>query len=150
MKKISVDLQPIGIVHAPYKKPHDAPFQGSDEVSTIELYKEFSQGLEDIDGFSHLHIFYWLHQSKGYSLMVQTPWDVTPHGLFTTRSPHRPNPIGHAVAMLIGHKDNVLTVKGLDAIEGTPVIDIKPYVKKIDSKVDAKSGWLSNAMLRLK
>lgn len=151
MKKMVVDLQPIGIVHTSYKTTHDAPFQGSDDVSTIEIYKEFSQGLQDIEGFSHLHVLYWLHhQSKDYSLMVQTPWDTNPHGLFTTRSPHRPNPIGYAVVALVGRKKNMLTVRGLDAIKGTPVIDIKPYIKKIDSKSDAKAGWLSNIMFHSK
>ena len=84
--------------------------------------------MKDIEGFTHIHIYYWLHKSKGYSLHVNTPWDDIPHGLFTTRSPHRPNPIGHTTVELVEQKDNILMVKGLDAIDGTPVLDIKPYV----------------------
>ncbi len=147
MKKISIDLHTIGVVHASYKTTNDAPFQGSDAISTVEIHKEFSHGLQDIEGFSHLYVLYWLHQSKGHSLMVQTPWDTTPHGLFTTRSPHRPNPIGLAVVTLVNRKGNMLTVKGLDAIEGTPVVDIKPYIKRIDCKPDAVSGWLEGTTL---
>lgn len=144
---MSVDLKIIGIVHSPYKTTADAPFQGNDKISKIEISKEYEGGLKDIEGFTHLHVFYWLHKSKGFSLIVTTPWDTIPHGLFTTRSPHRPNPIGHAVVELVEQKDNILSVRGLDAIEGTPVIDIKPYIKKLDVKTDAISGWIEKTNL---
>ena len=144
---MSVDLKIIGVVHSPYKTTADAPFQGNDKISKIEISKEYEGGLKDIEGFTHLHVFYWLHKSKGFSLLVTTPWDATSHGLFTTRSPHRPNPIGHAVVELVEQKDNILSVRGLDAIEGTPVIDIKPYVKKLDAKTDAVSGWIEKTNL---
>jgi len=147
LKKISVDLRIIGIVHSPYKTTKDAPFQGRNEVSEIEINKDYIDGLKDIEGFSHLHIFYWLHKSEDFSLIVNTPWDTKPHGLFTTRSPHRANPIGYSVVKLIEKKENILKVKWLDAIEGTPVIDIKPYIKKLDSKPIAISGWAENANL---
>lgn len=141
MKKLTVDLKIIGVIHSPYKTTADAPRQGSDEFSKIEIYGEYMSGLKDIEGFSHLHVFYWLHESQGFSLLVKTPWDTKSHGLFTTRSPHRPNPLGHAVVELVEQKGNILLVKGLDAIDGTPIIDIKPYVKKLDVKNDAVSGW---------
>jgi len=147
LKKISVDLRIIGIVHSPYKTTTDAPFQGRNEVSEIEINKDYIDGLKDIEGFSHLHIFYWLHKSGDYSLIVNTPWDTKPHGLFTTRSPHRANPIGYSVVELIEKKGNILKVKWLDAIEGTPVIDIKPYIKKLDSKPIAISGWTEHTNL---
>ena len=147
MKEIFVDLKIIGVVHSPYKTIANAPFQGKDEVSEIEINKDYIDGLKDIGGFSHLHIFYWLHKSEGYSLIVNTPWDTKPHGLFTTRSPHRPNPIGYSVVELIEKKGNILKIKGLDAIEGTPVIDIKPYIKKLDSKSITKSGWIEHTNL---
>ena len=94
-----------------------------------------------------MHIIYWLHKSKGYNLSVQTPWDNIQHGLFTTRSPHRPNPIGYATVELIERKGNILKVKGLDAIEGTPIIDIKPYVKNLDTKNNVSSGWIGKTRL---
>ncbi len=144
---MSVDLKIIGVVHSQYKTTADAPFQGNDKISTIEISKEYEGGLKDIEGFTHLHVFYWLHKSKGFSLLVTTPWDTISHGLFTTRSPHRPNPIGHAVVELVEQKDNILSVRGLDAIEGTPVMDIKPYIKKLDVKTDAISGWIEKTNL---
>ncbi len=135
-------LKPIGIVHSPYKLKSEAPHQGDETISEIEIFPEFVEGLKDISGFSHLHIIYYLHQSESYSLMVITPWDEEQHGLFATRSPNRVNPIGYAVVELIKRDKNILTVKYLDAIDGTPVLDIKPYVPEIDIKKVKKTGWL--------
>ena len=142
MKEVNVNLQIIGIIHSPYKTTQEAPNQGTDEICKIEILEEYKEGLTDIEGFSHIHLFYWLHESKGYRLLVQTPWDVHPHGLFTTRSPHRPNPIGHCIVELIEKNENILTVKGLDAIDGTPLLDIKPYTKKLEIRQNAKLGWI--------
>ena len=147
MIQISVELKTIGVVHSKYKTTADAPFQGNDKISKIEISKEYEGGLKDIEGFTHLHVFYWLHKSKGFSLLVTTPWDTISHGLFTTRSSHRPSPIGHAVVELVEQKGNILSVRGLDAIEGTPVMDIKPYIKKLDVKTDAISGWIEKTNL---
>lgn len=147
MKKISINLKVIGIVHSKYKTTCDAPRQGNDEISKIEVHKEYVEGLTDIDGFSHLHILYWLHKSQGFSNLVKTPWDDDLHGIFTTRTPHRPNPIGHSIVELVEIKENILTVKRLDAIEGTPVIDIKPYIKRLDLKENAVNGWIEKTKL---
>ena len=147
MKTLSVDLKIIGIIHSPYKIASDVPRQFRKEISEIEIYEEYQQGLKDIDGFSHLHIFYWLHKSKKFSLYVNTPWDDIPHGLFATRSPHRPNPIAYTIVKLIKKDINILKVKGLDAIDGTPIIDIKPYIKKFDMKTESISGWLEKTEL---
>ncbi len=144
LEKITVNLNIIGIIHSPYKLPSEVPFGKKDHISEIELDKELVEGLTDIEGFSHLHVFYRLHKSEGYSLIVQPPWDTKSHGLFATRSPHRPNPIGYSVVELVEKKDNILRVKGLDAIEGTPVLDVKPYIQKIDCKSQAVSGWIEN------
>lgn len=141
MKKINVDLKVIGIVHSPYKSREQAPPQGSNELCEIEIYKEFEEGLKDIEGFSHLHIFCWFHKSIGYNLLVQTPWEKKLHGVFVTRSPNHPNPIGYTVTELLERKKNILKLRGLAAIEGTPVLDIKPYIRKIDCKSNAVSGW---------
>jgi tRNA-Thr(GGU) m(6)t(6)A37 methyltransferase TsaA len=144
---MSVNLKVIGIIHSKYKTTFEAPRQGKDEISRIEIYKEYIEGLTDIDGFSHLHVYYWLHKSEGFSNLVKTPWDENLHGVFTTRSPHRPNPIAHSVVELIEREENILSVKRLDAIEGTPVIDIKPYVKSLDFKENAKTGWMEKTKL---
>jgi len=139
MKK---DLTSIGIIHSSYKTKAEAPSQGRDEICEIEVLKKYEEGLKDIEGFSHLHIFYWLHKAKTYTISVHTPWDRKPHGLFATRSPNRVNPIAYAVVELLEKKENRLKVKGLDAIDGTPVLDIKPYIPKIDAKPEARIGWL--------
>ncbi len=147
-KRHSLGLKPIGIIHSPYKNTGAAPYQGykSEEISQIEVFKEFEEGLKDIEGFSHITVIYWFHKSQGYHLLVKTPWDDSLHGLFTTRSPHRPCPLGLTVVELVAREKNILKVKGLDAIDGTPLLDIKPYVPSIDEKLPIKVGWLEGKL----
>jgi len=144
----SLKLKPIGIIHSPYKNTGEAPYQGdkSEGISQIEVFKEFEEGLKDIEGFSHIIVIYWFHESQGYHLLVKTPWDDILHGLFTTRSQRRPCPLGLTVAELMLRKKNILKVKGLDAIDGTPLLDIKPYVTSIDQKLPIKAGWLEGKL----
>ena len=137
-----MQLKPIGIIHSPYKNKKDCPPQGREEICWIEVSEQYEEGLKDIDGFSHLILFYWLHFSKNYSLLVKTPWDSKPHGVFATRSPNRPNALGFSAVELIERNGNKLKVKGLDALEGTPLIDIKPYLPEIDSKTNVRVGWV--------
>jgi len=137
-----MNLQPIGIIHSPFKDRKRCPPQGREEVCRIEIFEQYAEGLKDIDGFSHLILFYWLHQSKDFDLLVKTPWDSEPHGVFATRSPNRPNALGFSVVELIERDGNKLKVKGLDALEGTPLIDIKPYLPEIDSKTNVRVGWV--------
>jgi len=138
----SLELKPIGIIHSPYKNTGEAPHQGykSEEISQIEVSREFEKGLKDIEGFSHIIIIYWFHESQGHHMLVRTPWDNILHGLFTTRSPHRPCPLGLTVVELVAREKSLLKVKGLDAIDGTPLLDIKPYVLSIDQKLPIKAG----------
>ena len=147
-EKHGLELNPIGIIHSPYKNTDEAPYQGykSEEISQIEVFKEFEEGLKDIDGFSHIIVIYWFHRSQGYRLMVKTPWDDNLHGLFTTRSPHRPCPLGLTVVELIAREKNILKVKGLDAIDNTPLLDIKPYMPLIDEKSVVKPGWFEGKL----
>ena len=144
----SLELKPIGIIHSPYKNRGDTPYQGyrSEQISQIEVFKEFEEGLQDIEGFSHIIVIYWFHESQGYHLLVKTPWDDIPHGLFATRSPHRPCPLGLTVVELITREKNILKVKGLDAIDGTPLLDIKPYISGADERSVVKSGWLEGKL----
>jgi len=137
-----MDLKSIGSIHSPYKDRKESPSQGREEICWIEVSEQYAEGLKDIDGFSHLILFYWLHCSKNFSLLVKTPWDSEPHGVFSTRSPDRPNSLGFSVVELIERKGNQLKVKGLDALEGTPLLDIKPYLPPIDSKTKGKMGWV--------
>ena len=147
-KKHSLELQPIGVIRSPYKNTKKAPHQGyrSEEISQIEIFKEFEEGLKDIDGFSHLIVIFWFHKSQGYRLLVKTPWDDNLHGLFATRSPHRPCPLGLTVVELVAREKNILKVKGLDAIDGTPLLDIKPYIPEVDERPVAKLGWLEGKL----
>jgi tRNA-Thr(GGU) m(6)t(6)A37 methyltransferase TsaA len=137
-----MQLKPIGIIHSPYKNKRECPPQGREEICSVEVFEEYKGGLKDIDGFSHLILFYWLHCSRNYSLLVKTPWDSEPHGVFATRSPDRPNALGFSVVELREREGNRLKVKGLDALEETPLIDIKPYLPEIDSKTNVRVGWV--------
>lgn len=150
-EKHSLELRPIGVIHSPYRSRGGAPHQGCgrEEISEIELFKEFEEGLKDIEGFSHIILIYWFHKSQGYHLLVKTPWDTKLHGLFTTRSPNRPCPLGLCVVELVAREKNILKVKGLDAIDGTPLLDIKPYIPAIDEKVQVEIGWLKGKLKKV-
>jgi len=143
-----LELRPIGIVHSPYLDRGEAPRQGCEreEICRVEVFKEFEEGLKDIEGFSHVILIYWFHKSRGYHLLVTTPWDIKLHGLFTTRSPDRPCPLGLCVVELVAREKNILKVKGLDAIDGTPLLDIKPYVPSIDERANVQIGWLKDRL----
>ena len=143
-----LELKPIGIIHSHYKDRGEAPYQGrrSKKASRIEVFKEFEEGLQDIEGFSHIIVIYWLHKSEGYHLLVKTPWDDIRHGLFTTRSPHRPCPLALTVVELVARERNILKVRGLDAIDGSPLLDIKPYIVAVDERSVVKSGWLEGKL----
>lgn len=149
-RKQNLELRPIGVIHSPYKNADKAPHQSrtNDRISRIKVFKEFEQGLQDIEGFSRIIVIYWFHKSQGFHLLVKTPWDDIPHGLFTTRSPHRPCPLGLTVVELVAREKNVLRVKGLDAIDGTPLLDIKPYIPSVDERSVVKSGWLEGKLER--
>lgn len=142
-----MNLKPIGIIHSPYKSLEEAPHQGGTvkTICEIEIFKEYEEGLKDIEGCSHLILLYWLHKADRNRLIVYPPHDLKPHGVFATRAPHRPNPIGFCIAKLVERKGNILKVKGLDAIDGTPLIDIKPFSPKLDFIPDAKIEWLDKA-----
>jgi tRNA-Thr(GGU) m(6)t(6)A37 methyltransferase TsaA len=134
-------LTSIGIIRVP---PQDKEASGEKETSTIseiEVLRKYQEGLKDIEGFSHLIISYLLHKSKSYSLQVRPLSDTTLRGVFATRSPNRPNRLGLCVVELLERTGNKLKVKGLDAEDNTPLLDIKPYTPK-DRIEDIKIGWL--------
>lgn len=149
-KKHNLELKPIGIIHSPYRNMGAAPYQGykSEETSQIEVFKEFEEGLTDIEGFSHVIVIFWFHKSEGFHLLVKTPWDDVLHGLFATRSPHRPCPLGLTTAELLARQKNILEVTGLGAIDGTPLLDIKPYIPSIDERTVVRPGWLEGKLGR--
>ncbi|NLW07419.1 MAG: tRNA (N6-threonylcarbamoyladenosine(37)-N6)-methyltransferase TrmO [Clostridia bacterium] len=142
-------LKQIGIVHSPYKEKGDAPPQGrfKEDRFIIEIYPEFAAGLKDIEGVSHLIVLYWCDRADRNTLVTKTPWDEIPHGVFATRSPNRPNPIAFDIVDLISRQGNKLLVSGMDALDKSPVLDIKPYNSKTDAIADAKIEWLEKATM---
>lgn len=134
-------LKPIGIIHSPFKDKNSAPHQGrfSEEISEIEIFPEFEGGLRDIEKYKYLILLYWLHEAKRDSLIAVPPSSGKEHGVFATRSPNRPNPIGFSVVKLIERRGRFLKVKWLDAIDKTPLLDIKPYFSDLDCIKDAES-----------
>ena len=136
-------VKPIGVIRSPYKDVSEAPYQGrfSNDVCEIEIFEEFEEGLKDVETCSHIIVLYWLDKAKRDVLRARPPHNGMIHGVFATRSPHRPNPIGFAVVELVERMGRILKIRGLDAIDGTPVIDIKPYFPQIDCIPNARVGW---------
>ena len=136
-------MQPIGIIHSPFTDKSQTPIQASRSQAkgTVEIHPKYAEGLQDLEGFSHIFLLYILHKSSVYSLLVKPFLDDTPHGLFATRHPCRPNPIGISVVRLVGRNGNMLIVEGLDVLDGTPLLDIKPYFPEFDIRTDTRNGW---------
>ena len=144
MKKIV--YEPIGIIHSPFKDIKGMPIQptGAKGIAgTIEIHPEFAEGLKDLEGFSHIILIYHFHLSKGYSLKVKPFMDENLRGVFATRAPKRPNPIGISVVKLRKIEGNILNIEDVDIVDGTPMLDIKPYVPEFDVQEIEKIGWLS-------
>jgi tRNA-Thr(GGU) m(6)t(6)A37 methyltransferase TsaA len=148
----SIDFTPIGIVHSPFKEPAGTPIQsraGEGVEGTVEVMPEHSPGLRDLDGFSHVILVYHFHLSRAHSLEVVPYLDDEPRGVFATRSPSRPNAIGLSVVRLLAVEGNVLRVRDVDIVDGTPLLDIKPYVPLFDSREGAEVGWLEGNLERM-
>lgn len=144
------DMRPIGYVRCPYSETSQIPKGlGATHVmeGTLEVLPEYEEGLQDIEGFSHLFIIWVFHRTEGYELVGLTPADDRPHGVFSTRSPRRPNRIGLTVVELIGRQGAVLHLRGIDMLDGTPVLDIKPYTSTIPFD-QLRRGWLHDAEKR--
>ncbi len=141
----SFTCSPIGIVHSPHKTPEGAPIQpaGARDIrGTVEILPEFEEGLSDLSGFSHLILIYHFHLSGPHKLTVKPFLDKTERGLFATRAPSRPNPLGLSVVRLDGVEKNILHIRDVDLVDGTPLLDIKPYVAKFDRRTPEREGWL--------
>jgi tRNA-Thr(GGU) m(6)t(6)A37 methyltransferase TsaA len=136
----------IGVIHSPFKDAKGMPIQpsGAKGISgTIVIKENYIEGLKDLEGFSHIILIYHFHLSDGYSLMVKPFLDDKLHGVFATRAPKRPNPLGISIVRLLRIEGNILSVEDVDIIDGTPLLDIKPYVPEFDSVQTEKIGWLS-------
>ncbi len=144
----TLKLQPIGIIHTPYNTTQGMPIQPSGAKGVrahIEIFPEFVEGLADLDGFSHVTLLYHFHESKDYKLKVVPFMDTKPRGVFATRAPKRPNPIGLSTVRLLRVEGNILHVENVDILDGTPLLDIKPYVPEFDHEKGYRSGWLQQA-----
>jgi tRNA (adenine37-N6)-methyltransferase len=142
--------QPIAFIHSPYRETSEIPRGlGARHLAegSIELLREFEPGLADIEGFSHLFILWHFDRVQDFSLTAHPPADNRDHGVFATRSPRRPNPIGLTVVELLGRDGATLHVRGLDMLDGTPVLDIKPYLSSIPIE-NIRRGWLAEAEAR--
>ncbi len=141
-------LRPIGTIHTPFASLADCPRNTRQiqpaPVCRVVVAPEFVPGLTSLDGFSHLILLYWLHQAGPASLTFKPPFDDQPRGIFATRAPRRPNPIGMAVVAFDGFDGaGTLKVRNLDCLDGTPLLDIKPYLCSTDCEPDATMGWLA-------
>ena len=139
--------RPIGFVSSPYKETSEIPKSlgaKHEAEGVLEVLPEFEAGLTDIEGFSHLFVLWEFDRSDGYALLCTPPSDNHPHGVFATRSPRRPNPIGLTVVELLRRDGAELHVRGVDMLDGTPILDIKPYLSSIPAD-QLRRGWLAEA-----
>jgi tRNA-Thr(GGU) m(6)t(6)A37 methyltransferase TsaA len=139
-------FKPIGIVRSPFTQLERTPVQpiGVADVSgTVVIHDEFAPGLQDLDGFSHIFLLYVFHRAKATGLRVKPYLGDEEHGVFATRSPHRPNPIGLSLVRLVSRDGNVLRIAGVDMLDGTPVLDIKIYIPHLNPGGEVRIGWLT-------
>lgn len=142
---MEITYEAIGIITSPFRDLASMPIQPTSDASapgTIEIFPKFVEGLKDLDGFSHIILLYHLHEVRGAALTVTPFLDSNPRGVFATRAPVRPNPIGLSVVGLLRIEGPILFVRDLDVLNGTPLLDLKPYIPEFDYRPDARIGWL--------
>jgi tRNA-Thr(GGU) m(6)t(6)A37 methyltransferase TsaA len=147
-----IKYKPIGVIRSPFKEPKGTPMQpaGAKGIrGTVEVFPEYVRGLKDIDGFSHLILIYHFHLFQRVSLEAKPYMDNKVHGVFSIRSPNRPNPIGISVVRLVRAEESVLHIQDIDVVDGTPLLDIKPYVPQFDIREVEKVGWLEKKVHKL-
>jgi len=149
---MEIKFKPIGIIHSPYTKLHGMPIQPSAARGVkgqVEVYEKYLPALSDLDGFSHIYLLYHFHLTKSTQLKVIPFLDDQERGLFATRAPKRPNPIGLSVVKLIRIEGHILHIENIDVIDGTPLLDIKPYVREMEAVEDIRIGWLEKYTSRI-
>jgi tRNA-Thr(GGU) m(6)t(6)A37 methyltransferase TsaA len=147
-----INYTPIGTIHSPFKEPKGTPIQPTaalDIAGVIEINPEYAEGLKDIEGFSHLILIYHFHLLKSSSLLVKPFLDNELHGIFATRSPSRPNLLGFSVVRLTRVEGNKLHILDVDIVDGTPLLDVKPYVSKFDNRETVRNGWFEKNIHKL-
>jgi tRNA-Thr(GGU) m(6)t(6)A37 methyltransferase TsaA len=147
-----IKYKPIGIIHSPFIEPKGTPIQSAsakDINGTVEVFPEYAEGLMDVEGFSHIFLIFHFHLSKKAPLKAKPYMDDEVHGIFSIRGPGRPNPIGISIVRLIRIEKNILHIKDIDIVDGTPLLDIKPYVPEFDTREVTKIGWLEKNVHKL-
>jgi tRNA-Thr(GGU) m(6)t(6)A37 methyltransferase TsaA len=147
-----IKYRPIGIIHSPFEEPKGTPIQpaaAEGVAGTVEVFPEYVKGLQDIEGFSHVILIYHFHLSRKAALKAKPFMDDEAHGVFAMRGPSRPNPIGVSVVRLVKVEGNVLHVQDVDIVDGTPLLDIKPYVPEFDVRKVERTGWLEENVRKL-
>lgn len=142
---MDIIYRPIGIIYSPFNNLEDMPIQPTSDVSgsgTVEIFPQFIDGLKDLEGFSHIYLLYHLHKMRQSNLIVTPFLDKEPRGIFATRAPSRPNPIGLSLVELIRIENNLIYIERLDVLNGTPLLDIKPYVPDFENTHNIRIGWL--------
>lgn len=150
---MDIIYHPIGIIHSPFTNLEDMPIQPTGERSApghVEILPQYIEGLKDLAGFSHVIFLYHLHQVKRVDLTVLPFLSDQTHGIFATRAPTRPNPIGLSVVKLVRIEGNILFVENLDILDGTPLLDLKPYIPEFDRPVEFRTGWLQGVKGKVK
>jgi tRNA-Thr(GGU) m(6)t(6)A37 methyltransferase TsaA len=148
-----IKYRPIGIVHSPFKEPKGTPIQpsGAEGIGgTVEVFREYAEGLRDLEGFSHIILIYHFHLAKKPSLRVKPFLDDEARGIFAMRGPSRPNPIGISTVRLLRIEGNTLHIQDVDIVDKTPLLDIKPYVPEFDIRRVESIGWLEKKVRRLR
>ena len=149
---MKIEYQPIGVIHSPFAKLDGMPIQPASAagiIGRVEIYPEYAPGLDDLEGFSHIILLYHFHRSSGFKLQVVPFMDNKKRGLFATRAPRRPNPIGMSVVRLLKIEGRIIRVENVDILTGTPLLDIKPYVPEFDGAKNVRTGWLEHATKRV-
>jgi tRNA-Thr(GGU) m(6)t(6)A37 methyltransferase TsaA len=147
-----IKYKPIGVIHSPFKEPKGTPIQpaGAKGINgTVEIFPEYAEGLKDIEGFSHIILLYHFHLSKGPALIAKPYMANETHGVFAMRGPNRPNPIGISVVRLVKVEGNILHIRDVDIVDGTPLLDVKPYVPEFDIREVERIGWLEKSVHKL-
>jgi tRNA-Thr(GGU) m(6)t(6)A37 methyltransferase TsaA len=140
-----IEFNPIGVIHSPFTTPQGTPIQPAGALGvagTVDVKPEYLPGLQDLAGFSHVHLLYYFHLAKPYALKVTPYMDEVERGVFATRAPARPNAIGISVVRLVAIENTRLRVEDIDVLDGTPLLDIKPYVPAFDARPAERIGWM--------
>jgi tRNA-Thr(GGU) m(6)t(6)A37 methyltransferase TsaA len=150
---VTVTLTPIGIIYSLYNTKESCPIQGryaEDGKGRVEVFPDYAAGLQDIEGFSHIYLLYQFDRSGSIELVRPPFLDDEPHGIFACRHPCRPNGLGISIVRLLQRKGNILEVEGIDVLNETPLLDIKPYVPRFDCFPEANEGWVADKQWRPK